>query len=70
MADEGPVTAEEVHDEMVGLLERAGIEPHFVHAVRVCGFIVTEQNRHLFDDEDLGLWEDAIDEWLDLHPDY
>lgn len=64
-----PVTEAEVTDTIADLIERTGTHPAYVHAVRVCGFLVTESNEAMWDVEDLEQWDDAIEEWFDLNPD-
>ena len=62
------MTEAEVTDSLADLLERTGTHPAFIHATRVCGFLVTEENEHLWDVEDVERWDDAVDEWFDLNP--
>ena len=45
------------------------MHPAYIHAFDVCGYLVTDDNRHTFSDDELKAWEDAIDEWCSLHPD-
>ena len=64
-----PVTEAEATDTLADVMERTGTHPAFVHAIRVCGFLVTEDNEQQWDVEDVERWDDAVDEWFDLHPD-
>ena len=62
------LTEDEIRATMRDVMTRAEIHPAYIHAVDVCGFILTDDNEHLFDDEDLSRWEDALDAWFDDHP--
>jgi glycosyltransferase involved in cell wall biosynthesis len=64
-----PVSAAEITDGMAETLEAAGVHRAYVFAFRQCGFLLTEENVHLFDDEDVAEWECALDRWIEMHPD-
>jgi hypothetical protein len=65
---ERPVTTAGRTDSIVAVMEREGAHPAYVHAARVCGYVVTQNNEHLYDDMDLDRWDSAIDEWCLLNP--
>lgn len=44
-----------------------GLPPAYVHAFETLGFLVTEENAHLFGDEDLAAWKAAVEEGERLH---
>jgi hypothetical protein len=45
------------------------MHPAYIYAFQKCGFLLTKENMHLFSDEDIQAWEDALDEWIAEHPD-
>lgn len=45
------------------------VHPAHIYAFEKCGFLLTEANLHLFDQEDIDQWEAAIDAWCAAHPD-
>ena len=42
----------------------AGLPPHFVHAMRQTGFIVTESTKSIMPIQKIEQWERAIDEYF------
>ncbi|MCU1350944.1 MAG: hypothetical protein JWM05_153 [Acidimicrobiales bacterium] len=46
-------------------MERAGVHPAYVFAVRRCGFVLTEENADSFDAEQVARWNAAVDAWYD-----
>lgn len=48
--------------------EDSGLHPAHLYAFEECGFLVTDANRHLFDDDDLAEWDRAVETWLEAHP--
>ena len=65
--DERPMTEEEVQAEVAAALARAGVHPAYLHAIEVTGFILTRENAHLFDEEDIAAWDAALAEGEALH---
>ena len=43
------------------------MHPAYVHAVRVCGFVYTEENAHTFTPEQVASWTQAMDAWFAQH---
>lgn len=66
--DEEPRTGPaDVSRSLTDAMERAGVHPAYVHAVRVCGFVYTEENAHTFTPEQVGRWNQAMDAWFAEH---
>jgi hypothetical protein len=66
--DEEPRTGPaDVSRSLTDAMERAGVHPAYVHAVRVCGFVSTEENAHTLTAEQLARWDAAIDAWFEEH---
>jgi hypothetical protein len=61
--------ADELGQEMVKAMKRAGVSPQIIYAYEKCEFLVTESNRHLIDAEQMAEWEAAIDEYFELYGD-
>ena len=49
-------------------MERAGVHPAYVHAVRECGFVYTEENAATLTRDQVAQWNAALDGWFDAHP--
>ncbi len=49
-------------------MRAAGIRPAVIYAYERTGLIVTRENRKLISAADLDEWEDAIAEFVELHP--
>lgn len=62
----GPV---DVSRALTNAMERAGVHPAYVHAVRACGFVYTQENAAAMTADQVARWDTAVDEWFDLHPD-
>jgi hypothetical protein len=45
------------------------MHPAYVYALDKLGYIVTVDNAARFTDDELQAWDDAVQEWCDLHPD-
>ena len=64
MIEDDPKTGPaDVTHVLTEAMERAGVHPAYVFAVRRCGFIVTEENAHTLDADRLARWEAAVDAW-------
>jgi hypothetical protein len=48
---------------MVEDMKAAGLDPAFIYAFEKTGLLVTQQNQHLIPDEDLAMWDAAIEEF-------
>jgi hypothetical protein len=69
MMDDEPHTGPaDVSRTLIDAMERAGVHPAYVHAVRVCGFVYTEENAHTLTAEQIRRWESALDGWFELNP--
>ena len=69
MIDEEPRTGPaDVSRSLTDAMERAGVHPAYVHAVRRCGFVSTEENAHTLTSDQVERWNRAIDEWFAEHP--
>ena len=70
MIEEEPRTGPaDVSRTLTEAMERAGVHPAYVHAVRVCGFVLTEENQATMTGEQVARWNAALDAWFDDHPD-
>ena len=70
MIEEEPGTGPaDVSRTLTEAMERAGVHPAYVHAVRVCGFVLTEENQATMTGEQVARWNAALDAWFDDHPD-
>lgn len=69
MIDDEPVTGPaDVSRTLTEAMERAGVHPAYVHAVRTCGFVSTEENRDSLTAEQIARWERALDAWFENNP--
>lgn len=59
----------EIANTVAEMFTASGAHPAHVFAIRQTGFVLTNQNQHLFDDEDIDEWEEAITRWFEMHPD-
>jgi SEC-C motif len=48
---------------LAGEMEKAGLDPAFIHAFEMTGLLVSEENRHLIPEKDLDQWEAAVEEY-------
>ena len=69
MIDEEPRTGPlEVSRVLTDAMDKAGVHPAYVHAVRQCGFVLTEENRHTLTSDQIAAWNAAMDRWFAEHP--
>jgi hypothetical protein len=63
--DEEPRTGPaDVSRSLTDAMERAGVHPSYVYAVRRCGFVLTEENADTLTAEQVARWNAAMDEWF------
>jgi len=58
-----PLSLESFDAELADLADRAeetGVDPAFIHAWRELGYLVTDENRHMFSAEEAAAWRDAV----------
>jgi hypothetical protein len=59
------LTPEKMMEGMVDAMRKAGTPPELVYAyVKTGGMMVTEDNRHVWQDEDLAEWNAAIENYF------
>lgn len=67
--DEEPKTGPaDVSRTLTDAMENAGVHPAYVHAVRVCGFVLTEGNQDQLTAHQIVRWNQALDDWFATHP--
>ena len=44
------------------------MHPAYVHAVRTCGFVLTEENQAELTADQVRRWDEALDAWFDANP--
>lgn len=65
MTEADPPTGRlDVSRTLTEAMERAGVHPAYIHAVRQCGFVLTEENAHSLSTDQVARWEAAVDEWF------
>ena len=50
----------DVWEDMLAAAEQAGIDPALIHAARELGFLLTEDNQHLFSAMEVEAWRRAV----------
>lgn len=69
MIDDEPKTGPaDVSRTLTEAMERAGVHPAYVHAVRACGFVYTEENEDSLTAEQIAQWNQALDDWFLANP--
>jgi hypothetical protein len=51
---------EQVEHRLVLAMQRAGLDPAFIHAFEQTGLLVTEDNQHVIAEKDLQAWHAAV----------
>lgn len=70
MIDDEPKTGPaDVSRTLTDAMERAGVHPAYVHAVRTCGFVYTEENAESLTASQVRRWNDVLDRWFVEHSD-
>lgn len=59
--------SEDVKAQTVEAMRKAKISPMLIYAYEQTGLIVTEGNRDLISESDLDEWNEACDEWEEMH---
>lgn len=67
--DEPKTGPADVSRTLTDAMERAGVHPAYVHAVRTCGFVYTEENAGTLTPSQVDRWNAALDGWFARHPD-
>ncbi len=67
--DEPKTGPADVSRTLTDAMERAGVHPAYVHAVRTCGFVYTQENAHTLTADQRARWDEALDRWFLDHPD-
>lgn len=65
-----PMRVEDFHATLEALIENAdeiGIDPALLRAWRALGYLVTEENRHLFSAAEVQAWTDAVERYREDH---
>ena len=68
MEEEPRTGPADVSRSLTDAMERAGVHPAYVHAVRTCGFVYTEENAATLTPEQVERWNRALDDWFVEHP--
>lgn len=69
MVDEEPKTGPvDVSRTLTDAMERAGVHPAYVHAVRTCGFVLTEANEASLTADQRDRWHAAVEAWFRANP--
>ncbi|HUW65585.1 MAG TPA: SEC-C metal-binding domain-containing protein [Spirochaetia bacterium] len=58
---------EEMSNQVAEYMTRSGIDPAMIYAYRKTGLMVTEMNIDKMSDVKLKEWQDAIDEYSEIH---
>lgn len=67
--DDEPATGPlDVTRTLTDAMEQAGVHPAYIHAVRACGFVYTEENAASLSAEQAARWHEAVDDWFRRHP--
>lgn len=67
--DEPKTGPADVSRTLTDAMERAGVHPAYVHAVRTCGFVYTQENATTLTADQRARWDAALDQWFLDHPD-
>ncbi len=71
MIEQEPKTGPaDVSRTLTDAMERAGVHPAYVHATRVCGFVLTQGNEGSLTAEQVARWNAALDSWFAENPDH
>jgi hypothetical protein len=69
MVDDEPRTGPlDVTHMLTDAMEKAGVHPSYIHAVRVCGFVYTEENADSLSPEQVARWHEAVEDWFRRQP--
>lgn len=62
-----PVSPVSMEATMVAAMEAADWPAEFIYAYQHTGRLVTQENAHLLNPDDIAEWNDAIDRWRRIH---
>jgi hypothetical protein len=63
-----PMSLAEIEREMLDFMAAVNLHPAYIHAFKVTGRLVTEENVHLLTPEEIQEWTDAVNQYQLLHP--
>jgi hypothetical protein len=63
-----PMALAEIEREVLEFLTAVNLDPAYIHAYKVTGRLVTEENLHLLTQEEIQEWTDAVTSYQRLHP--
>jgi hypothetical protein len=63
-----PMALDEIEREVLEFMAAVNLDPAFIHAYKVTGRLVTEDNLHLLTEEEIQEWGDAVADYHRLHP--
>jgi hypothetical protein len=63
-----PMPMDDIEREITEFLIAANIPPELIHAFKVTGRLVTQDNIHYLTEEEIQEWTDAVEQYKSLHP--
>jgi hypothetical protein len=63
-----PMALADIEREVLEFMAAVNVDPAFIHAYKVTGRLVSEDNLHLLTEEEIQEWGDAVAEYQRLHP--
>ena len=63
-----PMPMDDMEREITEFLIAVNIPPEMIHAFKVTGRLVTEDNIHHLSEDEIKEWADAVEEYRRLHP--
>jgi hypothetical protein len=57
----------DVSRALTAAMEAAGVHPAYVHAVRRCGFVLTQANEATLTPDQVARWHAAVEEWFEAN---
>ena len=58
-----PAAEAKIRERMGDVAEHIGLAPDLAYAIRKTGLVVTESGKHLLDDDQLAVWNEAIKQY-------
>ncbi len=69
MIDEEPKTGPlDITRTLTDAMTQAGVHPAYVHAVRRCGFVLTQGNEASLTADQVSRWHQAMEDWFQANP--